>query len=182
MRQAPPPKLFDRDTSFSGILHHHPPGGASQISLSDGSVEHGRRRGSARRGSVPSAPPRVAEESSSPQYTAAAPRGRGVSVAFQSPQRRTYADVYEDENAYVPRSRHAPANPNSGARHAHAPLGDNFVQYEYEVPAMPAICRGAVSAYTNNGRVPGLPPAAYYNSYSGMKMVQPPGGASTIVF
>ena len=178
--------MFDRETSFSGILHHQPPGGASQISLSDGSVEHGRRRGSARRGSIPSAPPpRVAEDASSPpQYKAAAVRGRGASVAFQSsPPRRGYADGYEDENAYAsahaPRSRHARANPNGGARDA--PLGDNFV-YEYEVPAMPAICRGAVSAYTNNGRVPGLPPSAYYNSYSGMKMVQPPGGASQIVF
>jgi hypothetical protein len=182
MRQAPPTKLYDRDTSFSGILHHHPPGGASQICLSDGSVEHGRRRGSARRGSVRSGPAGVAEHLSPPRYTAAASRARGASVAFQSPPHRTVADAYQDENAGAPRSRHTRANPNRVARHAHAPLGDNFVQYEDALPAMPAICRGAVSAYTNHVRVPGLPPAAYYNSYSGVKMVHPPGGASTIVF
>jgi hypothetical protein len=182
MRQAPPTKLFDRETSFSGILHHHPPGGASQICLSDGSVEHGRRRGSARRGSVLSEPAGEAEHLSPPRYTAAAPRARGASVAFQLPPHQTATDIYQDENVCAPRSRQTPANPNSGARHAHAPLGDNFVQYEYELPALPAICRGAVSAYTNHVRVPGLPPAAYYSSYSGVKMVQPPGGASTIVF
>jgi hypothetical protein len=110
----------------------------------------------------------------------------------------SYEDRYEDENAgYAPQSR---APPRHAAPAAHgrarqptsAPLGDNFVhnnvrhdrhadrQGDREVPAMPAICRGASNGYTNtHGR---LAPAAYYNSYSGMKIVNPPGGHSQIVF
>jgi hypothetical protein len=79
-RQAAP-KEFDRATSFSGILHHHPPGGASQISFNDGSAEaavpHGRRRGSARRGSATGPAPAADYDDPPP---------RSHAVAFRAPR------------------------------------------------------------------------------------------------